>query len=98
MSDKELKRFIEDLDGVDSLRSAVEGLWSACGEGGEVPAGALLTLARERGYDIDADDIFARGSAELDDDDLDKVTGGTLRLSGELLGHRIFAGTYRNGQ
>ena len=82
MSEKDFKRFLSDLDTDEGLRRAVEALRPRGREGSEVPADALLALARERGYDIDADDIAPR-VAELDESDLEDVAAGaTVRKTG----------------
>lgn len=81
MSEQDFKRFLNDLDADAALRGAVEALRPDGREGSEVPADALLALARKRGYDIDADDIAPK-VAELEESDLENVAAGAVRKTG----------------
>ena len=100
MSEKDFKRFLRDLDRVADMRSAVEALRPAGRAGTEVPADALVALARERGYDIDAEDIAPHVAEldELDESELEDVAAGVLRatgISGESRDTQNAAGDYK---
>ena len=93
MSEKDFKRLLSDLERDEGLRGAVEALRPEGYEGSEIPVDALLAFARERGYEIDADDIAPR-VAELDESDLEQVAGGTLRQTTNSVDSSTASATY----
>lgn len=78
MSAAEIERFVSDLASDELLRekavNASEGVAS------------LVAIAQEHGYDISVDEarayIQANTQGELSDDQLDKISGGMITLSG----------------
>jgi predicted ribosomally synthesized peptide with nif11-like leader len=74
MSQKSFSEFSAKLSADEALR---QELARALGSNGTPEA--LAAFAKERGYDIDPDEI--KGAlGELSDDELDSVGGGTARL------------------
>jgi len=82
MSETELDRLARDFESDESLRRAVESLKSAGAEGLTLPAGDLVELARERGYDIGIEELRTRVET-LDDNQLDQVAGGGSLRTGD---------------
>ncbi|MBI4692976.1 MAG: Nif11 family protein [Gammaproteobacteria bacterium] len=87
MSDKELNRFLSDLDSDEGLNRAVHALRPAAENAISVPAEDLVSFARQRGYELELED-FKPAAGELGESDLDGVVGGaTTPLS--ALGFKI---------
>jgi len=80
--------FIRALDQDDELRNRCEEVLGADGPDG------VVKLAAERGWRFTADELGASGAinAELDDEDLDKVAGGTFTARRLTLSPRVFRG------
>lgn len=72
MSQSEVERFISDLKSNDTLRDELS--LNASG------IGSVVTFAKDKGYDITADEargyIQAQSGRELNDAELDAVAGG----------------------
>ena len=72
MSNAEVERFVADLKSNDGLRSELSGHASG--------VGSVVAFAKDKGYDIDADEasayIHGQAGRELNDDELDAVAGG----------------------
>ena len=83
MSDKELDRFLADLESDASLEQAVQALRPDGATDNHVGAEALIALARQRGYQIDMDD-FVPEVGELDESELAAVVGGTMAQPSNL--------------
>lgn len=77
MSVETLKTFVDQVSKDEALAVRLEAALD--GRQGDGAAEALLSFAREAGFDIDAQDVaLLRGAAEgeLGDDQLDAVAGG----------------------
>ncbi|MBT3399484.1 MAG: Nif11-like leader peptide family natural product precursor [Rhodospirillaceae bacterium] len=72
MSNAEVERFVADLKSNDGLRSELSGHASG--------VGSVVAFAKDKGYDIEADEaaayIHGQAGRELNDDELDAVAGG----------------------
>ncbi|MGE0857514.1 MAG: Nif11-like leader peptide family natural product precursor [Gammaproteobacteria bacterium] len=75
MSDKELNRFLADIESDASLNQAVQALRPAGDADNRVGAEALIAFAQQRGYQLDMDD-FMPEVGELDENELAAVVGG----------------------
>jgi len=72
MSGTEVERFVADLKSNEGLRSELSGHASG--------VGSVVSFAKDKGYDIDADEaaayIHGQAGRELNDAELDAVAGG----------------------
>lgn len=80
MSDKELNRFLSDLESTPALHQALQSLAHGGEHGARVPAEQIVAFARERGYTFDLEDLTA-DIGELDESELDAVVGGAGNLA-----------------
>ena len=75
MSRESVQALLDEVERDADLRAEFEDLFDA-----EQPVNEFLTLAGDRGYDFDVDELLAELKAseelELDDDDLDSIVGG----------------------
>ncbi len=83
MSDKELNRFLADLESDASLEQAVQALRPAGSTDNHVGVEELIALARQRGYEVDMAD-FVPEVGELDESELAAVVGGTMAQPSSL--------------
>lgn len=84
MSEKELNRFLADLESNASLHEAVQALRPASDSGNCVPAEALLAIAKQHGYRLEMED-FNASVGELDESELEAVVGGATSLAGRTV-------------
>jgi len=72
VSGTEVERFVADLKSNEGLRSELSGHASG--------VGSVVSFAKDKGYDIDADEaaayIHGQAGRELNDAELDTVAGG----------------------
>ena len=72
MSQADVERFVEDLKNNEDLRNELSGHASG--------VGSVVAFAKNKGYDISAEEasayISAQAGQELSDDELDAVAGG----------------------
>ena len=85
MSKQALDAFKTKLGADESLRKEMATALSAGGSKKTASLDEVVAFAKSKGFDIDADEV--RQSAELSDDELDRVAGGAavdyyLRLDG----------------
>ncbi len=84
MSDKELNRFLADIESDASLNQAVQALRPAGDADNRVGAEALIAFAQQRGYQLDMDD-FMPEVGELDESELAAVVGGATSQSSNAM-------------
>lgn len=72
MSESEIKRFMEDLQSDEALRTELSSQASGIG--------SVVEFANGKGYDVTAEDVSAHMRAQLgedlSDDELDSIAGG----------------------